>query len=176
MRAASRAARNEPMPNPFDDDDTTAAPGDPIAALAAAGMTADEIGLQLGMDADAVRASPSYADAPLTPACDQRAARALYERAVGSTTWAESVSKLGEVRRLYRREQPDTAAARMYLQARAPDRWGTDKPEAARVYVVALPSVAHDAQSWLASVQADRARTIEHDAGPRGASDGRGGE
>lgn len=170
------------MPNPFDDNATPAtpatpeAPADPITTLAATGLTPDEIGVRLGIDPDAVRASPAYADAPLTTACDQRAARALYERAVGSTTWSETVSKLGEVRRLYRREQPDIAAARMYLQARAPDAWGTDKPDVARVYVVALPAVQGDAKAWLESVRADAARTIEHDANPGGRSDARGGE
>lgn len=145
--------------DPFSDD----LADDHVAALAAQALTSDEIAIRLGMTADAVRQHASYASAALTDAHDARAARALWERAVGSVTWSESITRLGERVRLERVADPDVAAAKLYLQARKPQQWGSAAQDASpRVYVVALPPVAQDAAAWLAGVEHDRARVIEH--------------
>ena len=156
-------------PDPFADDTDS----DRIAALAAAGLTPDEIGTQLGMTADAVRQHPAYAAAPLTAAADARVERALWERATGAVSWSETITKLGERVRLERKLDPDVAAAKLYLQARAPDRWGASPSEGGKVYVVALPMVAGNAGEWLQAIERERAAI---DVTPGGRSDGRGGE
>ena len=130
---------------------------DDIPTLAARGLTADEIAVQLGMSVDAVRQAPGYVSAPLTDAHDARVERALWERAAGSVTWSESITKLGELVRLEKRLDPDVAAAKLYLQARKPQRWGNAPSETARVYVVALPAVARNANDWLEGIAQDAA-------------------
>jgi len=148
---------------------------DDIPTLAARGLTADEIAVQLGMSVDAVRQAPGYVSAPLTDAHDARVERALWERAAGSVTWSESITKLGERVRLEKRLDPDIAAAKLYLQARKPDRWGSAPSETARVYVVALPAVARDARSWLDAIEHGSAPALERVA-IEGAAGGEGGD
>ena len=151
------------------------ADADDIPTLAARGLTADEIAVQLGMTADAVRQAPGYASAGLTDAHDARVERALWERAAGGVTWSESITKLGELVRLEKRLDPDVAAAKLYLQARKPDRWGNAPSETARVYVVALPSIARDARSWLDAIEHGSAPALERVA-IEGAAGGEGGD
>jgi hypothetical protein len=110
---------------------------------------------------DAKPATVSDVAAPFTPTADHDAAvtAALYRRAVGCETWSEKLDKFGDVHRLKADVLPDPAAARLWLQARQPDKWGSEPQQGTRVYVVQLPAVAHDAQSWLASVRP----AIEHE-------------
>lgn len=162
-RLATLHARRMDILDPLADDAPAA-----LADLATAGMTADEIANRLGMTAEAVRAHPDYARAPLTEDHDGRVARALYERAVGAVTWTDTMTKLGERIRLEKREAPDPNAAKLWLQARRKAEWGSDAGEGARVYVVQLPPMASDAAAWMQAVAADRAaqvsRVIEHQA------------
>lgn len=150
--------------DPFAVDDTDT-DTDTVASLAAAGLTASEIGERVSISEDVIRSHPDYIGAALGTAHDARVERALYERAVGSITWAESITKLGERVTLRRSADPDVAAAKLYLQARAPARWGAAAQEqGARVYVVALPPVAANSTEWLAGIARDAAaaRVIEH--------------
>ena len=106
-----------------------------LRRLAEQGLTDSEIAARVGMDVDAVRASPDV-QVDLGPAHDARVTRALYERAVGTETWAETQDKLGSVRRLYSRVLPDTAAGKQWLQARNPEQWGERRHDALQVVVV----------------------------------------
>lgn len=116
---------------------------DDIPTLAARGLTADEIAVQLGMSVDAVRQAPGYASAGLTDAHDARVERALWERAAGGITWSESITKLGERVRLEKRLDPDVAAAKLYLQARKPQRWGNaPRVPARRFRCIGWPALA----------------------------------
>ena len=110
------------------------------------------------LDIFADDAQPATADevaAPFTPTADHDAAvtAALYRRAVGGETWAEKLDKFGDVHRLKADVLPDPAAARLWLQARQPDKWGSEPEQGTRVYVVQLPAVARDAGAWLATVR-----------------------
>ena len=113
--------------------------------------------------------APAVAGEPFTPTPmhDAEVTAALYRRAVGGVTWSEKLDKFGDVHKLQSDMPPDIAAAKLWLQARQPDKWGSEPQQGTHVYVVALPAPASDAASWLASVTAQRP-AIEHAPGPGG--------
>ena len=115
--------------------------------------------------------------APFTPSAvhDAEVTAALYRRAVGGVTWSEKLDKFGDVHKLQADMPPDIAAAKLWLQARQPDKWGSEPQTTAHVYVVALPAPARDAVAWLASVATQR-EAIEHQADPGGGPEARGRE
>lgn len=123
--------------------------------------TADDLDLFAG-DAVPAPLAPSGEPFTPTPAHDAEVTAALYRRAVGGVTWSDKLDKFGDVHRLQSDMPPDISAAKLWLQARQPDRWGSEPQQGTRVYVVQLPPVAPSAAAWLE--QATRA-VIEHDPG-----------
>lgn len=121
--------------------------------------------------------APASSGEPFVPSAvhDAEVTAALYRRAVGGVTWSEKLDKFGDVHKLQSDMPPDIAAAKLWLQARQPDKWGSEPQTTAHVYVVALPAPARDAVAWLASVATQR-EAIEHQADPGGGPEARGRE
>lgn len=78
---------------------------------------------------------------------------ALYRAAVGGQQWRETLDKVGEVRVLREEVGPDVAAARKWLEARAPDTWGAKPAQEVRVIVARIEG------------RETVGVTLEHDAG-----------
>ena len=114
---------------------------------------------------------------PFAPSAEHDAAvtAALYRRAVGGVTWSEKLDKFGEVHKLQSDMPPDIAAAKLWLQARQPDKWGSEPQTGTHVYVVALPAPAANATEWL-NVVARQREAIEHAPTPGGGPEARGRE
>ena len=92
---------------------------------------------------------PELPPAPLVgepgPEHDRAVVAALYRAAVGGEVWEEKVDKFGQVTRLAREVRPDVAAARKWLEARAPETWGEKRTQEFRVIVARIDGVERDA-------------------------------
>lgn len=116
-----------------------------------------------GMDTDSDPFSgplpPELPPAPLVgepgPEHDRAVVAALYRAAVGGEVWEEKADKFGQIVRLAREVRPDVAAARKWLEARAPETWGEKRTQEFRVIVARIDGQERDAVGL----------TIEHDAG-----------
>ena len=72
------------------------------------------------------------------PEHDRAVVAALYRAAVGGEVWEEKLDKFGQVNRVRREVLPDVAAARKWLEARQPERWGQKQTQEFRVIVARI--------------------------------------
>ncbi len=102
------------------------------------------------------------------PEHDAAVTRALYERAVGGVSWSEKLDRFGTVVRLEAREPPDVAAAKLWLQARAPEQWAEKRTAEFRVIVARLgqgsereaAGLTFDAEAEVAGAEVVRAIAV----------------
>lgn len=106
----------------------------PARMLADAGYTDREIGQQLGLSLAEVALQLGAGDLG-SDAATARVERALYMRAVGYERQGEKVLSNGQVVAYTETVDPDTGAARAWLQSRDPDRWAEKRTQEFRVVV-----------------------------------------
>lgn len=123
--------------------------------LARQGCTLNEIHERTGLSLGDVTAQLVQAGiVPDSPAHKLRAYDALLQRGIGMTVKNEALAG-GEIVELTKQLPPDTAALSQYLQATLPERFRDERPAMAVQYVVNLPTVSADAQTWLRDIGRD---------------------
>lgn len=104
------------------------------------------------------------------PEHDRAVVAALYRAAVGGEVWEDKVDKFGQVIRLSREVRPDVAAARKWLEARAPEAWGEKRTQAFRVIVARIDGQEREAVGLTIEHDAATQKFLGHDAKGEGAA------
>ena len=144
-----------------------------IAYMASCGLTDSEIAAALSMDIADVRADLELASVPLGAAHDSRVERALYERAVGTESWAEKLGRDGVPVRLHYALPADVPAARALLEARKPSVWRNDaKPIPPAISVNVRFVTVGDVQHAGATIEHDPTPPPQGGAVPQAATGG----